>query len=59
MRRRAQDDTYPQKRAVKEGRFKDLRIPLQIGINKSVLGPLDLFRIFLDLFVDPKNVDFD
>ena len=26
--------------------------------NKSVLGPLDLFVSFFDMFVDPKNVNF-
>ena len=37
MRRRAKDDTYPQKRLVKEGTLKELCIPLQSGIN--IYGP--------------------
>ena len=37
MRRRAQDDSYPQKRIVKEGTLKELCIPLQSGID--IYGP--------------------
>ena len=43
MRRRAQDDSYPQKRKVKEGTLKELCIPLQTDIN--IYGP--------DLRVEP------
>ena len=46
MRRRAQDDTYPQKRLVKEGGLKELCIPLQSGIN--IYGP--------DLPVEPLGL---
>ena len=56
MRRCAQDDSYSlKKRLVKEGILKELCIPLQSGINVSVLGSLDLFVAF----VDPQNMDAD